>query len=127
VDAAYVMKNLKNSNTVLVDARGHGEYIGEVNNEKNKRVGHLPGAVDLGFKVTNFNADGTLKSADELRKLYEAKGITKDKEVITYCQGGIKASNAYFALKHILGYPNVKVYVGSWGEWANRTDNPIEK
>jgi thiosulfate/3-mercaptopyruvate sulfurtransferase len=127
VDGAYVLKNLKNDMTVLVDARGHGEYVGDVNNDNNTRVGHIPGAKDLGYQVTNFNDDGTLKSVDELKKAYEAAGVTNDKEVITYCQGGIKAANAYYALKHILGYDNVKVYVGSWGEWANRTENPIEK
>ncbi len=131
VDAKYVLKSLKNPNVVLVDTRGTDEYIGENNKEKNKRVGHIPGALDLGYYVTNFNQkDGTVKSADDLTAVYEKNGVTRDKEVISYCQGGIKASNAYFILKHILGYPNVKVYVGSWGEWGNRVDfneYPIEK
>ena len=127
-DAAHVSGSLKNENTVLVDARGTGEYTGEVNNDNNTRVGHIPGALDLDSFTTNFNAgDGTVKSPEELKALYESKGVTKDKEVITYCQAGVKASNAYFFLKHVLGYPNVKVYVGSWGEWANRTENPLEK
>ncbi|MBI4682969.1 MAG: sulfurtransferase [Nitrospirae bacterium] len=126
-DAAHVLSSLKNSNAVLVDARGTGEYKGEVNNDKNTRVGHIPGALDLDSFKTNFNADGTVKSAADLKALYESKGVTKTKEVITYCQAGIKASNAYFFVKHILGYPNVKVYVGSWGEWGNRTENPLEK
>ncbi|MEW6601903.1 MAG: sulfurtransferase [Nitrospirota bacterium] len=113
-----VLKNMKKSNVVLVDARGTGEYNGEVNNDKNKRVGHLEGAIDIDSKL-NFNEDsGTVKSAADLKGLYEGKGVTKDKEVIAYCQGGIKASNAYFILKHVLGYKNVKVYVGSWGEWS---------
>lgn len=116
-----LLKKLKDPNVALVDARGTGEYKGEVNNDNNVRVGHIPGAIDIDSQ-NNFNADkGVLKSADELKAMYEAKGVTKDKEVITYCQAGIKASNAYFALKHILGYPNVKVYVGSWGEW-NKAD-----
>ncbi|HBH60239.1 MAG TPA: sulfurtransferase [Nitrospiraceae bacterium] len=114
-----VLKNLNKPNVVLVDARGTGEYNGEINNDKNKRVGHLPGALDLDSYKTNFNeSDGTLKSAADLKAAYEAKGVTKDKEVISYCQGGIKASNSYFVLRHILGYKNVKVYVGSWGEWS---------
>ena len=118
-DAAHVLKSLKNANVVLVDARGTGEYTGEVNNDKNKRVGYIPGALDLDSYETNFNTnDGTVKSAAELKAAYEAKGVTKDKEIIAYCQGGIKAANTYFALKHILGYQNVKVYVGSWGEWS---------
>jgi thiosulfate/3-mercaptopyruvate sulfurtransferase len=129
-DAPIVLTSLKNPNAVLVDARGTGEYKGDVNNEKNKRVGHIPGAHDLGYEVTNFNEDGTVKSAADLNAVYGAKGVSKDKEVIAYCQGGIKAANAYFTLKHILGYPNVKVYVGSWGEWGNRVDfdmYPAEK
>jgi thiosulfate/3-mercaptopyruvate sulfurtransferase len=122
VDAPYVLKSMNNKNAVLVDARGTDEYTGENNSEKNKRVGHIPGALDLGYRATNFNEDGTIKSAEELKTVYEAKGVTSDKEVITYCQGGIKAANAYFTLKHVLAYPNVKVYVGSWGEWGNRVD-----
>ena len=114
-----VLKNLNKPNVVLVDGRGTGEYNGEINNDKNKRVGHIPGALDLDSYKTNFNtSDGTLKSAADLKALYESKGVTKDKEVIVYCQAGIKASNAYFILRHILGYKNVKVYVGSWGEWS---------
>ncbi len=121
--AEDVLKNLDNSDAVLVDARGTDEYIGENNKEKNKRVGHIPGALDLGYYETNFNIDdGTLKSAADLKAVYESAGVTSDKEVITYCQGGIKAANAYFTLKHILGYPNVKVYVGSWAEWSSRLD-----
>ncbi len=112
-----VLKNLNNPKVALVDARGTGEYKGEVNNDKNKRVGYIPGALDIDSKA-NFNADGTLKSAADLKAVYESKGVTKDKEVIAYCQGGIKASNAYFVLRHILGYKDVKVYVGSWGEWS---------
>ena len=116
-----LLKNLKNSNVVLVDARGTGEYKGEVNNDKNVRVGYIPGAIDIDSQ-NNFNSDkGVLKSVDELKAMYEAKGVTKDKEVIAYCQAGIKASNTYYTLKHILGYPNVKVYVGSWGDW-NKAD-----
>ncbi len=130
VDAEYVLKNLRNDSVAIVDARGTDEYTGENNEEKNKRVGHIPGAVDLGFYATNFNEDGTLKSVDELKSIYESKGVTRDKEVITYCQGGVKVCNDYFVLKYMLNYPNVKVYVGSWGEWANRLDPekyPVEK
>jgi len=116
-----VLKNLKNSNVVLVDARGTGEYEGKVNNDKNVRVGHIPGALDIDSQ-NNFSADsGVMKSVEELKAMYAAKGVTKDKEVIAYCQAGIKAANAYYTLKHVLGYPNVKVYVGSWGEW-NKSD-----
>ena len=122
--AAHVLKSLNDKNTVIVDARGTGEYTGEVNNDRNKRVGHIPGARDLDAVATNFNADGTIKSAAELAKIYN---LSDSNEVITYCQAGIKASNSFFAIKHVLGHKNTKVFVGSWDEWANRTDNPIEK
>ena len=114
----------------IVDARGTGEFTGEVNNDKNKRVGHVPGAKDLDSVTTNFNADHTVKSVADLKSVYEANGVTADKNVITYCQAGIKASNAYFVLKHVLGYKNVKAYIGSWADWANNQDPnkyPVEK
>ena len=73
------------------------------------------------------NDDGTFKSADELTKLYQTVGITPDKEIITYCRIGERSSHTWFVLKHLLGYPDVKNYDGSWTEWGNMIDNPIEK
>jgi thiosulfate/3-mercaptopyruvate sulfurtransferase len=128
-----VLNNLKNPKTVIVDTRGTDEYKGIYKDETkmgNKRVGHIPGALDLGFYPSNLNNDGTFKSAADLKNVYESKGVTKDKEVITYCQAGVRAAHSYFVLKHILGYPNVKNYVGSWGEWSTRLDPgkyPVEQ
>ncbi len=128
IDAAGVLASL--SSAAIVDARGTGEYTGEVNNDKNKRVGHIPSAKDLDAVSTNFNADHTIKSAADLKKVYESNGVTADKEVITYCQAGIKAANSYFVLKHVLGYKNVKAYIDSWADWSNNQDPnkyPLEK
>jgi thiosulfate/3-mercaptopyruvate sulfurtransferase len=71
--------------------------------------------------------DNVLKPVDELRKMFAAKGVTPDKEVITHCQLGMRASHTWFLLKHVLGYPNVRNYDGSWQEWGNRHDLPIER
>ncbi len=128
--AEDVLKKLGSANTVIVDSRNTEFYTGKTKEGEVKRLGHIPGALDMGYYVTNFNEkDGTFKSTSELKSIYEAKGVTKDKEVITYCQGGIKAANSYFVLKHLLGYPDVKVYVGSWGEWSGLDPDkyPIEK
>jgi thiosulfate/3-mercaptopyruvate sulfurtransferase len=130
-DADYVLKNLKNKKVWLVDARGTDAYSGKMNEvpDKNKRTGHIPGAVNLNFYPTNLNNDGTFKSVEDLKVAYEAKGVTKDKEIIAYCQGGVRSSHTYFVLKHLLGYPKVRNYVGSWGEWSNLdpAKYPIEK
>ncbi len=127
-EAGYVAQNLKNPKVAIVDVRAADEYSG-ANAMGNKRTGHMPGVVNLSFNTTNLNNDGTFKSADALKAAYEAKGITKDKEVIVYCQGGVRAAHTYFTLKHILGYPKVKNYVGSWGEWSklDPAKHPAEK
>jgi thiosulfate/3-mercaptopyruvate sulfurtransferase len=127
-----VLKNLKNPKAVIVDVRGTDEYTGAGSPPgiENKHMGHIPGAVHLDFFSTNLNNDGSFKPAAELKSEYEAKGVTNDKEVIVYCQGGVRAAVAAFSLEHILGYPKVRNYVGSWGEWGNRLDMakyPIEK
>lgn len=129
-DAAYVLQNLKNPKVAIIDARGVEEYKGTDTTMGNKRTGHIPSAIHLESRPTNLNNDGTFKSAETLRSAYEAKGVTKDKEIIVYCQGGVRASHTHFVLKYILGYPKVRNYVGSWGEWGNRLDPakyPAEK
>lgn len=126
-----VLKNIKNPKTAIVDTRSLDEFKGKENPaEMNKRLGHIPGAILLNFYPTNLNRDGTFKSINELKAVYAAKGVTGDKEIILYCQGGIRAAHTYFVLKHLLGYPKVRNYVGSIGEWANRLDPakyPLEK
>jgi thiosulfate/3-mercaptopyruvate sulfurtransferase len=120
------------ANNPLVDVRSPGEYRGELLHMPNypqegaTRGGHIPGAKNIPW-ATATNADGTFKSAEELKALYEGQGITPDKDIIAYCRIGERSSHTWFALKYLLGYPNVKNYDGSWTEWGNLVDAPIEK
>jgi thiosulfate/3-mercaptopyruvate sulfurtransferase len=125
VDAAYVLKNHKNENTVIIDTRGADEYKGEKQIDYIKAKGHIPGAVNMYFYPSNRNDKGAYKPAATLKKTYA--GVPMDKEIITYCESGPIATDSYFALKEILGYKNVKVYVGSWMEWGNDEKYPVEK
>ena len=109
---------------VIVDVRTAAEYDGS--DVRTARGGHIPGAVHLEYTDT-LAGDNVLKPLDEIRHMYEARGITPDKEIIAHCQLGVRAAHTWFLLKHVLGYPNVKNYDGSWSEWGNRDDLPIEK
>jgi thiosulfate/3-mercaptopyruvate sulfurtransferase len=117
----------------LVDVRSPKEFTGEIlappeyPTEHAQRGGHIPGAANIPWSQAVNDSDGTFKSPDELKKLYEPKGITPDKDIIAYCRIGERSSHTWFVLKYLLGYPNVKNYDGSWTEWGNMIANPIEK
>ena len=117
----------------MVDVRSPKEFTGEIlappeyPTEHAQRGGHIPSAVNIPWAQAVNDSDGTFKSADELKKLYESKGIAPDKEIIAYCRIGERSSHTWFVLKYLLGYPNVKNYDGSWTEWGNIIANPIEK
>ena len=110
------------SDAVILDARSDGEYCGTT--VRAKRGGAVPGAVHVEW-TRNLGPDGRFKPAGELRAMYEAAGVTPDREVLTYCQGGYRAAHAYLALR-LLDYPRVRNYVGSWKEWGDREELPIE-
>ncbi|MGL4608641.1 MAG: sulfurtransferase [Trueperaceae bacterium] len=116
----------------LVDVRSPAEFSGEKTHmpeypqEGVLRGGHIPGAQSIPW-ATTVNSDGTFKSADELKALYEPKGVIPDKEVIAYCRIAERSSHSWFVLTHLLGYKNVKNYDGSWTEWGNSVGVPIEK
>lgn len=115
---------------VLLDVRTLPEYQGEhflmKPPEGTEKAGHIPGAVHIEHTLT-LNEDGTFKSLNELQALYTSKGITPDKEVFPYCAIGGRSAYTWFVLKHLLGYPNVRNYDGSWNEWSRLSDVPIEK
>jgi thiosulfate/3-mercaptopyruvate sulfurtransferase len=114
---------LGRSGTVLLDTRTDAEYCGTL--VRAKRGGAIPGAVHIEW-TSNLGAAGEFKPADELREMYENAGVTPDREVITYCQGGYRAAHSYVALR-LLGYPRLRMYVGSWKEWGDRDDLPAER
>ena len=128
----YVRDSIESSKKVLIDVRSPKEFTGEIlappeyPTEHAQRGGHIPGALNIPWSQA-VSEDGTFKSAEELKKLYESKGITSNREVITYCRIGERSSHTWFVLKYLLGYPDVKNYDGSWTEWGNMIDNPIEK
>ena len=117
-DFEYINKNL--GKIKLVDARTKEEYNGTV--IRTARRGHIPHAKNIDWTL-NINEDGTMKSEQELSKLFN---FSKNDKIVTYCQGGYRAANSFVALKR-LGFKNVKVYLGSWGEWGNRLDLPIQE
>lgn len=105
----------------ILDTRSEDEYHGTL--VRAKRGGAIPGAIHIEWK-DNLRPDGTFKAADELRRMYESRGINPSHEVISYCQGGYRAAHSYLALR-LLGYPRVRNYVSSYGEWGNREDLPV--
>jgi thiosulfate/3-mercaptopyruvate sulfurtransferase len=116
----------------LVDVRSPGEYRGELLHmadypqEGALRGGHIPGARNIPWAKAAAE-DGTFKSFDELKELYQGEGITPDKDIIAYCRIGERSSHTWFALTYLLGYPRVRNYDGSWTEWGNLVGMPIER
>jgi thiosulfate/3-mercaptopyruvate sulfurtransferase len=129
----YVKESLDTKDRKLVDVRSPKEFTGEIlappeyPTEHAQRGGHIPGAANIPWSQAVNDNDGTFKSVEELKKLYEAKDITPDKEIIAYCRIGERSSHTWFVLKYLLGYANVKNYDGSWVEWGNMIGNEIER
>lgn len=127
-----VLERLGKPAVTLVDVRSPQEYSGELiampayPQEGAQRAGHIPGAQSIPW-AQNAREDGTFKTAEELKVLYQGKGVTPDKEVIAYCRIGERSSHTWFTLKYLLGYPTVRNYDGSWTEWGSLVGVPIEK
>lgn len=121
-----VQRALRTGDALLVDARPPDQYAGEAGAQM--RRGHIPGAInhywqdDLAREGFGF----VWKQPDAIRAAYQAQGITPDRSIIAYCNSATEASHVHFTLRNLLGYPKVRVYVGSWTEWAERTELPVE-
>jgi thiosulfate/3-mercaptopyruvate sulfurtransferase len=129
-----VLAHLGNPNGKLVDVRSPEEYSGErmhmpeYPNEGALRGGHIPGAKSVPWSRAINPDDGTFKTADELRAIYEQEqGLSADNDVVAYCRIGERSSHTWFVLSYLLGYPKVRNYDGSWTEWGNLVGVPVEK
>jgi thiosulfate/3-mercaptopyruvate sulfurtransferase len=127
-----VASGLKDPERRLIDVRSPQEYTGELIHMINypqegaQRGGHIPGAKSIPWG-TAANADGTFKSADELRQIYGGQDVTPDKDIIVYCRIGERSAHTWFVLTLLLDYPRVRNYDGSWTEWGSLVRAPIEK
>ena len=112
---------------LFVDARPHDQYTGEAGSQM--RLGHLPGAVNHWWQddLETVGFGQVFRSPDSLRARYAREGIVPDRDIIVYCNSATEASHVFFVLTYLLGYPRVRIYAGSWTEWAGREELPIER
>jgi thiosulfate/3-mercaptopyruvate sulfurtransferase len=121
----WVQDQLSSKDVVIVDTRSPEQYSGEEGEEI--RRGHIPGARNI-FWETTLEGDEirVWKKKEDLEELFAESGVVKDKEIVVYCRTGRKASHVYFTLKYVLGFPNIRLYQGSWVEWSADKDLPIK-
>lgn len=119
----YVVDHTDDPQTLMCDVRSPDEHLGR--DVRAARGGHIPGSVNLEWTVA-VRPDGTFKSAQDLFALYTSAGFTPDKQIITYCQSGVRGAHTWFVLRELLGYPDVRNYDGSWAEYGNNPESPIE-
>jgi thiosulfate/3-mercaptopyruvate sulfurtransferase len=121
-----VVRAVDGSGAILVDARPPDQYAGAAGAQM--RRGHIPGAINHYWQddLTREGFGYVWKAPAELRTAYERQGITSERDIIVYCNSSSEASHVHFALRYLLGYPRVRIYVGSWTEWAGREEFPVE-
>jgi thiosulfate/3-mercaptopyruvate sulfurtransferase len=126
------LEKVRAGTLTLVDVRGPNEFTGQVlappeyPTEHAQRGGHIPGAKNIPWGLA-VNEDGTFKSREELEALYYGHGVRPATPVVTYCRIGERSSHTWFVLTHLLGFPDVRNYDGSWTEWGNQVRAPIER
>ena len=126
-----IAPKLNNDSFGLVDVRSPEEFKGEIlapegTKELCQRAGHIPGASNIPWSKA-VNEDGTFKNKEELKKLYADEGITPDKDIVAYCRIGERSAHSWFVLNELLEFPKVHNYDGSWTEWGNLINAPIER
>ena len=122
--------SLGSADPLILDVRSQAEFVGERFWPSGAtagagRPGHIPGAVHLHIDLLH-SADGAFKSATALRQIFEERGVTTSRSIVTYCTIGARASEAATILRYLLGYPDVRVYDGSWAQWGTQLQTPIE-
>jgi thiosulfate/3-mercaptopyruvate sulfurtransferase len=119
-----VLSSIDDNSSLVLDTRSADEYAGR-DDRDNLRHGHIPGSIHVEWKH-NVDEDGKFLTADKLRSLYGESAVTKDLDIYTLCQTAVRATHSWFVLEDLLGYDDVGVYDGSWAEWGNLPDTPID-
>lgn len=128
----HILRRLGDSKLQILDTRTHEEFTGVYSSSSDKeqtaiyRAGRIPGAVHVPWD-DGTTENGLFRPVDQLKDLYSESGISSSEEVVTYCRLGVRASYTWFVLKYLLKFPYVKNYDGSWTEWGNATNVPIER